>query len=147
MDSAQSGWVPGRFRLTKATPANDGKTEQLTEGRLCRVSCYFNSVGGWSLKISCYLSLFFSRSIPKMAQGSETFLRNTRALPCAFNFSSSHAHLAKHELSLIASTEHDFSKTRFGSNVDDFSGSKEKWFSFVSQACPIFVVKLSVLRL
>ncbi|XP_074635667.1 nitric oxide synthase 3-like isoform X3 [Acropora palmata] len=32
MDSVQSGWVPGRFRLTKATPANDGKTEQLTEG-------------------------------------------------------------------------------------------------------------------
>lgn len=114
MDSAQSGWVPGRFRLTKATPANDGKTEQLTEGGVCRVSCYFNSVGVGALRFRVIWRCFFSRSILKMAQGSETFLRNTRELPRAFNFSSSHAHLAKQELSLIASTEHDFSKTRFG---------------------------------
>ena len=65
MDSVQSGWVPGRFRLTKATPANDGKTEQLTEGVVCRVSCFFNSVRGWSLKILCYLSLFFFAQHPK----------------------------------------------------------------------------------
>lgn len=70
--------------------------------------------GVGALRFRVIWRCFFSRSILKMAQGSETFLRNTRELPRAFNFSSSHAHLAKQELSLIASTEHDFSKTRFG---------------------------------